>query len=95
MSRWFHPKIYPSLVLFLALCAVSVVFAWLTYNLVMLAMANVDFLRRHGVMAVAEGGLVQLLLISGKGMLAMLAYLAFRGIESELVRRWIGHDRDD
>ena len=95
VSRWLSPKPYPGFLLFLALCAVSVAFAWLSYNLVMVAMSNVDFLRRHGLMAVAEGGLVQLLVISGKGMAAMLAYLAFRVIESELVHRWAGREEPD
>jgi hypothetical protein len=89
---WSHPRRYPTAVLLLALGGVSVVFAWLTVDLLTLAMANIDFLRRHGAMAVMEGGLVQFGLNVAKGFAALLAYLAFRGIEAEIMRRWIGRD---
>lgn len=55
-------------------------------------MSNVDFLRRHGALAVMEGGLLQMAVIMSKGLGALLAYLAFRGIEGELLRRWTGRE---
>lgn len=90
--RWLRPAAYPWPVLLLALGAVSVVFAWLTFDLLSLAMSNVDFLRRHGALAVMEGGLLQMAVIMSKGLGALLAYLAFRGIEGELLRRWTGRE---
>lgn len=95
VTSWLLPQSYATMILFLLLCNVSVTFVWLTFVLVMLSMANISFLRRHGVMAIAEGWLVQLLLISGKGMVAMIAYITFRVVEAELLRRWVGRGRED
>lgn len=92
MRRWLQPRSYPTVVLLLTLALSSVLLAWLTFDLITLAMANVDFLRRHGIMAAAEGGALQLLLISGKGFGALLAYLGVRAIETEVLHRWVGRD---
>ena len=52
------------------------------------AMANLDFLLRHGLMGIAEGGLLQFLSILAKGFLIVLFYFGFKGIEAELLQRW-------
>ncbi len=90
MSDWFRPKAYHAVVLlvFMGLCSVG--FAWLSYGLIKVAMANVDFLTEHGTRAVSEGGLVQLMLIGLKSFAALLFYLGFKGIEHELLIRWNG-----
>ena len=93
MSDWLRPKAYPSLVLLLIMGVCSVGLAWLSFGLVKLAMANFDFLSEYGVLAVMEGGLVQLAVIGVKSLFALLFYLGFKGIEHELLIRWNGHSR--
>ncbi len=70
------------------MCAFSLGLAFLSYNLFSLAMANLGFLQKYGLMAVAEGGLLQLMQIGAKGLLALLCYLGFKGAETELIARW-------
>jgi hypothetical protein len=90
MSKWLRPKAYPSVVLILLMGACSVGFAWLSYGLIKVAMANVDFLTEYGLRAISEGGLLQLLIIGIKSFVALLFYLGFKGIEHELLIRWNG-----
>ena len=95
MPRWTLPSSYSSPDLLLILAAVSVGFAWISFNLVGMAMENASFLTNRGLMAVAAGGLVQLLVLVAKGVAALVFYLVFRGAEQELLRRWTGPgDRD-
>jgi hypothetical protein len=88
--EWFRPARYHTIVLIFAMAICSVGFAWLTYGLVSIAMKNVNFLTMYGLMAAMEGGAVQLLEICLKGMIALLFYLGFKGIEHELTYRWLG-----
>jgi hypothetical protein len=91
--RWLSPGPYNTLVLLLFLAAFSVAFAWLTFDLVRLAMANAEFLRREGVMtALMYGGHWQTLGVAAKGVLALACYLGFKGVEHELISRWVGKD---
>jgi hypothetical protein len=90
--RWLRPAAYPTPVLLLFLAILSVALAWVTFDLARLAMANVDFLRREGLMAIAYGGLWQTLGIAAKGVLALFLYLGFKGTEREIVTRWVGGD---
>jgi uncharacterized membrane protein (Fun14 family) len=90
MSDWLRPKAYHSVVLILLMGACSVGFAWLSYGLIKVAMANVDFLTEYGLRAISEGGLLQLVIIGIKSFLALLFYLGFKGIEHELLIRWNG-----
>jgi hypothetical protein len=76
------------LVLLAAMAVASVSLAWNSYQLIMISMANIGFLDMHGIDAVREGALVQLAVILGKGCIALVSYLAVRGIEVELVARW-------
>jgi hypothetical protein len=66
-------------------------------NLFAQAMANVDFIRRHGLMAIEEGALVQLGGLVGWGLLALVTFLAFKACEVELLFRyhaWAERRRD-
>ena len=45
----------------------------------------------HGLIAVMDGGLLPLVLIGFKAFVALLFYIAFKGIEHELLIRWNGH----
>ena len=88
MSSWFVPSAYRTvpLLLIMALCAVT--FAWNTIDLAQIAMANVRFIRTYGAMALADGGLLQLLEIVVRGIVSLAAYLGFKACEVELVHRW-------
>ncbi len=91
--RWLRPTPYNTLVLLVFLAILSVVFAWVTFDLVRLAMANSEFLRREGLMtAIMYGGHWQTLEVAAKGVVALVCYLGFKGIERELMTRWVGKD---
>ena len=90
--EWFRPARHHPLTLIVAMAICSVCFAWLTYGLISLAMTNVDHLTMAGFLASMDDGVVQLLLIALKGMVALLFYLGFKGIEHELTYRWLGRD---
>jgi hypothetical protein len=92
--RWTTPQAYPTAFLLLLFGLVAVFLAWLSLGLLDVAMSNLGFLRRHGIAAVAAGGLVQTAEIVARSAAVLLLYLAFRGIEVELVARWVGR-RDD
>jgi hypothetical protein len=77
--------------LFLLAGAFAALFAWNSYNLFQMAMANVNFLRMHGWMAVMDGGAWQLLTLILYGYLSLAFYIGFKACEVELVyrsRRW-------
>ena len=91
MKRLFTISGYPALFVF-TLAGVSLaVVGYATYNLLSLSMANLDFLREHGWLAVTSGGLVQFLEILLSGTVALAFFLLFKICESELIaryRRW-------
>lgn len=93
MRNWFILGRYHWFVLFVLLSVCAVIVAWMSFGLINTAMANVDFLRLHGLLAVREGGLVQLLEIGVQSFLALVSYLGFKSIETELIYRWLGHGR--
>jgi len=95
MRHWSDLGRFHWIVLLLAMAAASVSIAWNSYGLIMLSMANIRFLERYGLLAVREGGLLQLLLIAAKGLFALLSYLLFKGIEVELMQRWRARARRD
>jgi len=86
--RWLDIHSCNGVVLFLAMGAFAACFAWTSYNLFMLAMQNVRFLREFGLVAVMEGGLRQLIEIIAYGYLSLAFYLGFKACETELVSRW-------
>lgn len=88
-KRWLEIHSYRSPVLFLAMGACAAVFAWNSYNLVTLAMANLGFLRHAGWFAVMEGGLWQLGEIALSATLSLASYFVFKSCEHELIHRWL------
>jgi hypothetical protein len=91
--RWLRPGPYSTLVLLVFLALLSVAFAWMTFDLARLAMANSDFLWREGfTTAIMYGGHWQTLGIVAKGVGALFCYLGFKGIERELMTRWVGRE---
>ena len=91
MSNWFRPKGHHWIVLLMVMGMCSIALTLLSLDLVKMAIANVNFLTMHGLMAVMDGGLVPLVLIGFKAFVALLFYIAFKGIEHELLIRWNGH----
>jgi hypothetical protein len=49
---------------------------------------ELQFLTRYGLMALREGGLVQMLEIGLKAAVALAGYLVFKAVETELIHRW-------
>lgn len=86
--RWLEIHAYHSLFLFVAMGVCAAAFAWSSYNLANLAIANFRFLRDYGWFAIMEGGLRQLLEIAAYGVLSLAFYLGFKACEHELVHRW-------
>jgi hypothetical protein len=88
MRRWMRLSEYHWLVVFALLAVCATLVAWISFGLINLAMANYSFVSRHGLVALREGGILQMLEIGGKGLIVLVAYLVFKACESELVHRW-------
>ncbi len=88
MRRWLLLSEYHWTALLLLLAFFAALVAWISFGLINLAMANVGYLSRFGFVALREGGLVQLVEIGVKAAVALVAYLGFKAIETELIYRW-------
>lgn len=88
MRDLFRLSRYHWLFLFIVMALCAFVTAFLSFQLINVAMANLDFLLEHGLMGIADGGLLQFLSILAKGLLIVLFYFGFKGIEAELLQRW-------
>ncbi len=88
MPRWLDLSRWNGVVLFLTMAICALLVAWLGFGLINLAMANAGFLQKHGLLALAEGGALQALLLALRGLALLMAYFAFKAIETELVHRW-------
>ncbi|MGH9844119.1 MAG: hypothetical protein ACREEM_35790, partial [Blastocatellia bacterium] len=86
--RWLQISRYHNLVLFLAMGGFGALFAWNSFNLVSLSMANYRYISVFGVMALMEGGLRQTVSLILSGFLSLAFYLGFKACEVELVARW-------
>jgi hypothetical protein len=64
-----------------------VLFGLLTLNLLQTFNANLEFLSDHGLDAVREGGVVQLIELVVTGYLAVACYVVFKFCEKVLVER--------
>ena len=53
--------------------------AYASYNLLMLFIANFGFISSYGIMALKEGGLLQLLQLVLYGYLSIAFYILFKG----------------
>lgn len=87
--RWLEIHAYHAAILFLAMGALACLFAWSSYNLAHLAIANIRFLKDFGWLAVMEGGLWQMLEITAYGLASLTFYLGFKSCEHELIHRWL------
>jgi hypothetical protein len=86
--RWLQPSNYSAFSLFLIAGVFAGLFAWTSFNLLHLAMANFRFIGEYGQMAVMDGGAQQFLGILLYGYLSLAFYLSFKTCEVELVHRW-------
>ncbi len=62
-----------------------------SYNLVVLFVANLGFISQYGVMALREGGLVQLAELVVYGYLSIGSYILFKGCLYGLLGRFLKH----
>ncbi|WP_292899224.1 MULTISPECIES: hypothetical protein [unclassified Nitratireductor] len=88
MRDLFRLSRYHWLALFLAMSLCAFATAFLSFQLVNIAMANLDFILKHGLMGIADGGLLQFLSILARGLLIVIFYFCFKGMEAELLQRW-------
>lgn len=88
LPNWSRFTTAPSALLFIAMGAFGAVFAWSSYNLISLAMSNTRFILEFGLLALREGGLLQLIEIVVYGYVSLAAYLGFKCCEHVLVHRW-------
>jgi|GEM_PF-1414772 len=82
ITRW------PATLVLFAAGGLAVALAFATVSLFQEAMANLSFIRTHGLMAVREGALVQLSRLFLSGGLALLCYLGFKFCEVDLSIRY-------
>ncbi len=86
LARAFHHYVLSRRwVTFMVLGASFLVFGAATVNLFNLLNANLAFIARHGVMALAEGAASQLIELLLTGYVSMLAYVVFKSCEYALV----------
>jgi hypothetical protein len=93
MEKWARLSSYHALVVFLFMGFCATMFAWNSYNLFQLGMANARFIAQYGALAIMEGGLRQFVEILLYGYLSLAFYVGFKACETELVYRWRGWRR--
>ena len=86
--RWLMLAGYRTLTVFFLAGVFAALFAWSSFNLFQLALANLRYLEQFGGMALFEGGLRQLVEIVLTGYLSLAFYLGFKACETEFVHRW-------
>ena len=62
-----------------------------SYNLLLLFMANFSFVSQYGVMALREGGLLQLVELILTGYLSVGCYILFKGCLYGILGRYVRH----
>jgi hypothetical protein len=87
IERCLSPSSWNSVVVFIAMGVFGGSFAWVSFNLVVLFMANFRFLSEHGLLALQSGGLRQLIELVAGGYLSVALYVCFKACEYELVSR--------
>ena len=88
MPALLSPSRWPVSLLLILMATSALTVAWLSFGLISVAMANIDFLMTYRMMALLDGGLTQAALLTLRGALLLAAFLCFKVAESELVDRW-------
>ena len=94
-TRFLKLTAYHAVTVFLLAGAFAALFAWNSYNLFQTAMANLNFLRTYGWMAVMDGGVTQLMTLVLYGYLSLAFFIGFKACEVELVDRWCRWQEDN
>lgn len=89
LTRW------PSILLFALAGVVTVIFAFSTANLFSHAMANVEFIREFGWVAIENGALVQVFELLFFGALSLSCWLIFKICEALLSERYRAWSKKD
>lgn len=87
ITRW------PGALVFVLGGLAAVVFAFVSVNLVSHGMANRDFIREHGWLAIQNGALLQIVELTLYGSIALLCWLIFKICEQELSARYFAWAR--
>ena len=69
----------------LIMCVAAFIFTVSSYNLFFLLQANLRFIAEHGLLALQEGALVQLIELTGLSLVSAVFYIIFRACERVLV----------
>lgn len=88
MTSILNLRRYPLALVFLVAGVFAVVLALLSVDLVRMTTANLDYLRRTGVMGIMDGGLLQLVELTAKGTGGMMCFFGFKLCEAEVSRRY-------
>lgn len=78
----FHPLLTLAVML-----AAAMAFGLLSFNLFFFLKGNIELVRDHGVQALMEGALEELLQLFLYGVLSLIFYLIFKACENVLVER--------
>jgi hypothetical protein len=66
----------------------TLIFTLSTLNLLRLGIANLEFIRDYGWIAIMEGALIQLAKLAGSSAIALISYMGFKLCEHELVQKY-------
>jgi putative effector of murein hydrolase LrgA (UPF0299 family) len=88
MKRYLTLQTWNIAALFIGLGVSAVLFAWTSFNLFGVAIANFKLIKQYGLMALWDGGFQQFVEISFDALVSMLLFLMFKGCETEIVKRW-------
>jgi hypothetical protein len=78
------------LLTFLMMSVFAALLALSTFNLFVALNANIELIRRYGIMALRDGAFQQLLELIGYGYVSLFFYLLFKACERVLVARIVG-----
>jgi hypothetical protein len=88
MKRFLKLPTYHWIIVFFISGFFAIAFAFSTYNLFHLSMANLDFVKEFGIEALKEGALFQTFEILVGASFSLICYMGFKICESELVSRY-------
>jgi hypothetical protein len=87
-TKVLHLARYHWVLVFLIAGGFAIAFAYSSYNLFHLSMANIGFIRQNGWLAIQEGALVQTLQILGIAGVSLASYMGFKLCENEMISRY-------
>ncbi|MFN7365624.1 MAG: hypothetical protein ACK5TR_06755 [Alphaproteobacteria bacterium] len=80
---------------FIFMFLAALIFGLCSYNLFSLLSSNLDLIVDHGVMALRDGALKQLVMLIFYGIISLCAYVAFKVCEHILVDRLVKHSSQE